>query len=93
MKDLGSQVAYWDGVGATKASTALISRGRQLRPDLRFDALDSPPTLAHETANFDVVLFAVLTCVPDDDAQRALIADLARIRWVALCQRCDPSGR
>lgn len=126
MKDLGSQVAYWDSVGVTKTFThpvnlawlrevsrnarvldygcgygrvlaelreqgfvdvsgvdlspALISRGRRLRPDLNFEVLESPPSLAHASASFDVVLlFAVLTCIPDDDAQRALMAELVRV--------------
>ncbi|GAB3838636.1 class I SAM-dependent methyltransferase [Dactylosporangium cerinum] len=61
-------------------SPALIARGRQLRPDLRLEVLDSPPTVAHAPASFDVVvLFAVLTCIPDDDAQRALIAEVVRV--------------
>jgi SAM-dependent methyltransferase len=61
-------------------SVALISRGRQLRPDLRFEVLQSPPTLGYAPARFDVVLlFTVLTCVPDDDAQRALIAEVVRV--------------
>ncbi|MEU8357548.1 class I SAM-dependent methyltransferase [Nonomuraea sp. NPDC048882] len=126
MKDLGSQIAYWDGVGATKTfthpvdfswlarvrpdarvldygcgygrvmaelsehgfsdvsgvdlSSALIERGRQLRPDLRFAVLESPPDLTCASASFDVVLlFAVLTCVPDDAAQRAMVAELSRV--------------
>ncbi|MFJ3306506.1 class I SAM-dependent methyltransferase [Streptomyces sp. NPDC086549] len=126
MKDLGSQIAYWNGAGATKTfthpvnpnwlagvsrtarvldygcgygrvmaeltghgfsdvsgvdpSSALIARGRRLGPDLRLDVLTSPPALAHEAAVFDLVLlFAVLTCVPDDDAQRALVTELRRV--------------
>ena len=126
MREIGSQVGYWDGVGATKAFThpvhlewldgvrrnarildygcgygrimaeltargftdvsgvdpspALISRGRRLWPDLRVEVLASPPTLPYASASFDVVLlFAVLTCVPDGDAQRALIAELVRV--------------
>ncbi|MEH1165279.1 class I SAM-dependent methyltransferase [Micromonospora sp. CPCC 205539] len=126
MKDLGSQIAYWDSVGVTKTFThpvnlswlsavsstarildygcgygrvmgelsehgysevfgvdlspALIERGRQSRPDLRFAVLESPPAIACAHASFDVVmLFAVLTCVPDDDAQRALAAELSRV--------------
>ncbi|MGW7426363.1 class I SAM-dependent methyltransferase [Streptomyces sp. NPDC054813] len=125
MKGLGSQIAYWDSVGATKTFThpvnlswlagvgpnarvldygcgygrvmaelsghgfsdvsgvdlslALIERGRQLRPDLRFAVLESPPELVCASASLDVVLlFAVLTCVPDDNAQRALVAELSR---------------
>jgi SAM-dependent methyltransferase len=126
MKDFGSQVAYWNTIGATKTFThpvnlawltgvsrnarvldygcgygrvmaelnelgfsdlsgvdlspALISRGRRLRPDLKFEVLESPPRLPHASASFDVVLlFAVLTCIPDDDAQRALVAELVRV--------------
>ena len=126
MKDPGSQIAYWDGIGARKTFThpvnfdwlagvgpdarvldygcgygrltaelsehgfrdvsgvdlspALIERARQLRPDLRFAVLESPPDLAHASECFDVVLlFAVLTCVPDGDAQRALVAELHRV--------------
>ncbi|MFF4249679.1 class I SAM-dependent methyltransferase [Streptomyces sp. NPDC001663] len=126
MKDLGNQVAYWNGVGATKTFThpvdhgwlaevardarildygcgygrvtaelkdrgfsevsgadpspGLIERGRRARPDLRLDVLQSPPTLPHASASLDVVLlFAVLTCVPDDAAQRALVTELIRV--------------
>lgn len=126
MKDLGSQIAYWDSVGATKTFThpvnfnwlarvsstarvldygcgygrvmaelsghgfsdvsgvdlspALIERGRQLTPGLRFAVLESPPDLTCASASFDVVLlFAVLTCVPEDDAQQALVAELSRV--------------
>ncbi|MFD8145355.1 class I SAM-dependent methyltransferase [Streptomyces sp. NPDC059708] len=126
MIDLGSQIAYWDSVGATKTFThpvnlswlagvgrsarvldygcgygrvmaelsehgfsdvsgvdlspALIERGRQARPDLRFAVLESPPDLTYASASFDVVLlFAVLTCVPDGIAQRALVDELNRV--------------
>lgn len=126
MDDLGGQVAYWDGVGATKVFThpveigwlagvsrnarvldygcgygrvmaelseygfsdvsgvdpspALVARGCRLWPDLRLAVLESPPNLVCASASFDVVLlFAVLTCVPDDDAQRALIAEVSRV--------------
>ncbi|MFF2196395.1 class I SAM-dependent methyltransferase [Streptomyces sp. NPDC058157] len=126
MMDLGSQIAYWDSVGATKTFThpvnlswlagvsrsarvldygcgygrvmaelsehgfsdvsgvdlspALIERGRQSRPDLRFAVLESPPDLTYASASFDVVLlFAVLTCVPDGIAQRALVDELNRV--------------
>ncbi|WP_027344193.1 class I SAM-dependent methyltransferase [Hamadaea tsunoensis] len=124
--DLGSQLAYWDGVGATKTFThpvdhdwlagvrrdarvldygcgygrvmaelaergftdvsgvdlspALIERGRRSRPDLEFAVLESPPGLERAPASVDLVLlFAVLTCVPDDAGQRALVAELRRV--------------
>lgn len=126
MEELGSQIAYWDTVGASKTFThpvdftwlaevsrdarildygcgygrvmaelsehgfsdlsgvdlspALIARGRTSSPDLHFAVLESPPTLAHPSASFDViVLFAVLTCIPEDDDQRRLVAELTRV--------------
>lgn len=67
-------------VSGVDLSPALVSRGRQLRPDLPFEVLTSPPALPYASNSFDVVLlFAVLTCVPDDDAQRELIAELVRV--------------
>ncbi|MEV5283173.1 class I SAM-dependent methyltransferase [Streptomyces sp. NPDC051993] len=67
-------------VSGVDLSPALIARGRQSMPDLRFTVLESPPTLAFPSESFDVVLlFAVLTCVPNDDAQRELVAELNRV--------------
>ncbi|WP_440069763.1 class I SAM-dependent methyltransferase [Streptosporangium sp. OZ121] len=67
-------------VSGVDPSSALIARGRRSHPDLRLAVLESPPSLPCPPTSFDVVLlFAVLTCVPDDGAQRALIAELARV--------------
>ncbi|WP_407940756.1 class I SAM-dependent methyltransferase [Nonomuraea antri] len=53
-------------VSGVDLSPALISRGRQLHPDLRLAVLESPPSLPYPPTSFDVVLlFAVLTCIPD----------------------------
>ncbi|MFI1991905.1 class I SAM-dependent methyltransferase [Actinoplanes sp. NPDC020271] len=61
-------------------SPALIARARRTHPRLTFTVLDSPPRLPHPDDSVDaVLLIAVLTCVPDDDAQRGLIAELARV--------------
>ncbi|MER7463052.1 class I SAM-dependent methyltransferase [Streptomyces sp. NPDC097981] len=61
-------------------SPALIARGRRSRPDLEFTVLEDPPLLPYSSASFDViVLFAVLTCIPDDGAQRAPVAELIRV--------------
>ncbi len=55
-------------------STSLIERARERRPDLRYEVLTSPPRLPPGLGTFDVVLLiAVLTCVVDDAAQRALV--------------------
>ncbi|WRZ88414.1 class I SAM-dependent methyltransferase [Streptomyces sp. NBC_01007] len=67
-------------ISGVDLSPALIDRGRQLRPELRFAVLESPPALPDASGSFDVVLlFAVLTCIPDDNAQQALIAELVRV--------------
>ncbi|MFB6836210.1 class I SAM-dependent methyltransferase [Streptomyces sp. NPDC056361] len=67
-------------VSGVDVSAALVERGRALRPDLGFAVLESPPASARPAASFDViVVFAVLTCVPDDEAQRNLVAELTRI--------------
>ncbi|HEX9999556.1 MAG TPA: class I SAM-dependent methyltransferase, partial [Actinoplanes sp.] len=61
-------------------STAMIEQARVRHPAARFDVLASPPWLTGPDASVDlVILFAVLTCVPDDAAQRALIGELRRV--------------
>ncbi|MFF4902496.1 methyltransferase domain-containing protein [Streptomyces sp. NPDC001068] len=50
----------------------------QLIPVIR-QALAAPPDLVCASAAFDaVLLFAVLTCVPDNEAQQAVVAELSR---------------
>lgn len=68
-------------VSGVDLSTALIERGRLASPELRFDVLESPPVVAGASAgSFDaVLLFAVLTCVPEEAAQQALVAELHRV--------------
>ncbi|WP_217241799.1 methyltransferase domain-containing protein [Streptomyces sp. AC555_RSS877] len=47
---------------------------------MRFAVLDKPPTLACPDASIDVIiLFAVLTCIPSNHAQKRLIAELSRL--------------
>jgi len=61
-------------------SPAMIDRARALHPTMRFAVLDTPPALPSPTASVDVViLFAVLTCVPGDEAQRRLVGELCRV--------------
>ncbi|MYT73739.1 MULTISPECIES: class I SAM-dependent methyltransferase [unclassified Streptomyces] len=132
MRDLDSQVPYWDGVAASKtfthplhppwlnelggtgdesgrtavldygcgygrtlgelaghgfrdltgvdSSPGMIERARRLHLTMRFAVLDAPPELPFQDAAFDaVLLFAVLTCVPGDDAQRRLVGELRRV--------------
>lgn len=61
-------------------SPAMIERAQHLHPAMHFTTLDTPPSLPSPDADFDVVLlFAVLTCVPGDEAQRRLIAEVHRV--------------
>jgi SAM-dependent methyltransferase len=58
----------------------LVARARQQHPAARFTVLDRPPRLRHADGSVHVVLlFAVLTCVPRDTAQRELVAELRRV--------------
>ncbi|BCJ47269.1 class I SAM-dependent methyltransferase [Actinoplanes ianthinogenes] len=67
-------------VTGADVSAALIARGGRARPDLSFELITSPPVVDHPAASFDViVLFAVLTCVPGDADQRALVAETHRL--------------
>ncbi|MFJ6082343.1 class I SAM-dependent methyltransferase [Streptomyces sp. NPDC092369] len=61
-------------------SPGMIARARRLHPAMRFEVLTTAPTLPCPDASIDlVVLFAVLTCIPDDQAQRRLIGELCRV--------------
>jgi SAM-dependent methyltransferase len=69
----------FDNLCGVDASPGMIARARSLHPATRFAVLDTPPALACPDASIDVVvLFAVLTCIPRDDAQRLLIGELHR---------------
>jgi SAM-dependent methyltransferase len=60
-------------------SAAMIERGRGLHPDLDLRWIGALP-LAEPDASFDaVLLFAVLTCIPRDEDQIALVAELKRL--------------
>ncbi|WP_033326389.1 class I SAM-dependent methyltransferase [Streptomyces yerevanensis] len=70
----------FDNLTGTDTSPGMIQRARHLHPTMRFAALDAPPISPYPDAGFDaVLLFAVLTCVPSDEAQHRLIAELNRI--------------
>ncbi|MGH4029232.1 class I SAM-dependent methyltransferase [Actinomycetota bacterium Odt1-20B] len=70
----------FDDLTGVDTSPAMIGRARSLRPGMRFAVLDAPPLSPYPDAAFDAaVLFAVLTCVPREEAQRRLIAELRRV--------------
>jgi SAM-dependent methyltransferase len=71
----------FDNLAGIDASPGMIARARSLHPGMSFAVLDAPPTLTDvPDASVDVaLLFAVLTCIPGDEAQRGLIGELARV--------------
>ena len=56
-------------------SSAMIARGHRLHPGIPMDVVTGPEELPEERYGL-IVLFAVLTCIENDDAQRALISRL-----------------
>ena len=74
----GLAAAGWRVVGVDLAA-GMIARGRREHPGLDLRHVDRLP-LAEPDGAFDAaILFAVLTCIPADAEQRALIAELARL--------------
>jgi SAM-dependent methyltransferase len=73
-----ADIGYANSIGVD-FSTGMIARGRRLYPELDLRAVDALP-VPDEEASFDVVLlFAVLTCIPDDGAQQAVISECRRL--------------
>ena len=71
-------LGYHRLVGVDTAG-AMIARGRRLYPDLDLRVV-APGPLPFPDASFEAVfLIAVLTCVPADDDQRALVAEIQRV--------------
>ncbi|MER5355969.1 class I SAM-dependent methyltransferase [Kitasatospora sp. NPDC002551] len=57
-----------------------VARARAEQPAARFTVLTDPPRTGFPDGGFDAAfLFAVLTCVPDDAAQHALVTELHRV--------------
>jgi SAM-dependent methyltransferase len=70
----------FERLAGVDTSSAMIARARDLHPAMRFAVLDTPPIVHDPDASVDVILlFAVLTCIPGDSAQRALVGEAARI--------------
>jgi len=71
--------AGYRDVTGVDPSPRMIERSRVAYPQITFDVLKGT-SLPFADASFDaVLLFSVLTCVIDDDGQRAIVADIARV--------------
>jgi SAM-dependent methyltransferase len=69
---------YQQVVGVDPAS-GMIEKARRLHPQLSFQQI-SRPNVSFADGFFDaVILFAVLTCIPGDDDQRAVVDELQRV--------------
>lgn len=68
------------GVEGVDIAPALVRRARAEQPGARFSVLEDPPRMSYPDASFGAaLLFAVLTCIPSDEQQRALAAELHRV--------------
>ncbi len=70
---------YTSVLGADPAH-GMVAAARARCPGLTFEVLDHPPRVPQPDASFDAALLtAVLTCVPGDDDQRGVVAELTRL--------------
>ena len=71
--------AGWANVVGVDFSAGMVARGRREHPGLDLRHIAGLP-LAEPDGAFDAaLLFAVLTCIPADADQRALVAELRRV--------------
>lgn len=69
---------YHDLIGFDLAP-AMIAAASERFPAIEFEELTSPPQLPIDGASVDaVLLFSVLTCVPTNEGQRAVIEEVRR---------------
>jgi SAM-dependent methyltransferase len=70
---------YHNVVGVDPAP-AMVAAARQCLPTVEVQPLLSPPHLDIPDASVDAaLLFSVLTCVPTDEGQRAIVRELGRV--------------
>ena len=73
------ECGYHNLVGCDLAP-AMIAMARERFPSITFAELPSPPHLPLADASVDAtLLFAVLTCVPTNQGQRAMVEEIGRV--------------
>jgi SAM-dependent methyltransferase len=61
-------------------SPAMVAAARTEMPDATIDLMPNPPDVARPDASFDAVLIvSVLTCVPTDEGQEAMLREAHRL--------------
>ena len=58
---------------------AMIAEARKRVPDVTLNTFSTPRIPLPDGSSDAVILFAVLTCVPGDDAQRAIVGEIERV--------------
>jgi SAM-dependent methyltransferase len=59
---------------------AMVALARERFPPITFEEIIAPPHLDLPSASVDaVLLFSVLTCVPTDEGQRAIVREVGRV--------------
>lgn len=68
-------------IAGADPSSAMVAAARQRLPEaVALDVMTDPPHVPRPDASFDAVLLVgVLTCVPGDDDQRAMVAEVRRL--------------
>ena len=70
---------YRNVIGVDPAP-AMVAAARESFPELEFDVIDDPPHVGVPDEGVDaVLLFTVLTCVPGDAGQRAIMQEATRV--------------
>ena len=70
---------YQHLIGADPAEH-LVAAARVRLPEATFHVLPHPPRLGIPNASVDgVLLFGVLTCIPTDEGQRAVVSEISRV--------------
>ena len=80
----GRLVGALHGAGFTRLlgvdfSPAMVERARRECPGLAFDVVTNAGLSLADASVDAALLFAVLTCVPEDAAQQAIVAELSRV--------------
>jgi SAM-dependent methyltransferase len=67
-------MAGYKNITGVDTSAALIDRGKKAFPYLPLELIETPSSLEFPDESFDLILlFAVLTCIPSNKAQRELL--------------------
>ena len=69
----------YDNLIGLDFSPAMIEAARERFPEITFEQIDSVKIPLPDESIDGALLFSVLTCVPTDDGQRAIVKELHRV--------------